>query len=235
MLKYYITVLVLAFGLNVPLVAQVASIDSVLYQNQEITLVYTISDSLSDFWYKVDLYGLFGSDTLSLEDGRNYPNDSLSAGTYRMRWDPIRALGRYRGKARFLIVATPGFRVTEGPTSSYKPGQSVTLSWYGGRTIDDQFDIELRQFGNRIQTEEIQYGLQSYDFQLSEDLKPGEGYTLALSSRLRGISWESSPFVLNRIQQRKWYLFAFPAALVAGLGTWLLFNGPLDEPELLPE
>lgn len=235
MLKHYATLLFLATCLNLTLEAQVVTIDSVLYQDQEITLVYTLSDSLPNFQYQVDIFGLFGGDTISLADGRNYPTDSLTAGTYRMRWNPIRALGRYRGNARFGIIARPGFRVMKGPETSYKLGQSATLSWYGGNTINDQFDIELLQFGTIVQTQEVQYGLLSSEFQFSEELKPGEGYTLRLTARSSGLTWESNPFILTRIKERKWYLYAIPAAVVSGLAAWLILSGPLDPPDDLPE
>ena len=235
MLKHYSTLLLLATLLNLNLDAQVVSIDSVLYLDQEITLVYTISDSLPDFQYEVELFGFFGNDTVSLSDGRNYPKDSLSAGTYRMRWDPVRALGRYRGKARFGIIARPGFRVTEGPEPSYKLGQSADITWYGGNTINDQFDIELLQFGTIVQTQEVQYGLLTTEFLFSEELKPGEGYSLRLTARNSEISWESDPFILTRIKERKWYIYAIPAAVVTGITTWLILSGPLDPPEDLQE
>lgn len=215
--------------------SQVVRIDSVISENQEITLEYTVSDSLVDFMYKVDLFGLVGRDTLLLTNARNYPTDSLGPGTYRMRWDALAALERYRGTISFYITARPGFRLTREPELSYKLGQTAKLQWYGGGAINEQFDLELLQFGNPVSSVELPFGVLSTSFIFPEEMKAGEGYSFRLVGRTSNIVWDTAPFALTKIKERKWYIYAIPAALATGALTWWLLNGPLDEPQDLPE
>lgn len=215
--------------------SQIVRIDSVINENQEITLEYTVSDSLQDFMYKVDLFGLVGRDTLLLTDARNYPADSLGPGTYRVRWDALAALERYRGTIRFYITARPGFRVTRLPEASYKLGQTAKLQWYGGGAINEQFDLQLLQFGNEVSTTELPFGVLSSSFSFSEELKAGEGYSFRLVGRTTDIIWDTPPFALTKIKERKWYIYAIPAAIATGALAWWLLNGPLDEPQDFPE
>lgn len=215
--------------------SQVVRIDSVISENQEITLQYTVSDSLVDFMYKVDLYGLVGRDTFLLTNARNYPTDSLAPGTYRMRWDALAALERYRGTVRFYITARPGFRLTRLPEPSYKLGQTAKIQWYGGGAINEQFDLELLQFGNQVSSSELPFGVLSTSFIFPEEMKAGEGYSFRLVGRTSNIVWETAPFALTKIKERKWYIYAIPAALATGALAWWLLNGPLDEPQDLPE
>lgn len=215
--------------------SQVVRIDSVISENQEITLEYTVSDSLEGFMYKVDLFALVGRDTLLLTNARNYPTDSLAAGTYRMRWDALAALERYRGNIRFYITARPGFRLTRGPELSYKLGQVAKLQWYGGGAINEQFDLQLLQFGNQVSTTELPFGVLSTSFTFSEEMKAGEGYSFQLVGRTSNIVWDTPPFALTKIKERKWYIYAIPAAIATGALAWWLLTGPLDEPQDLPE
>lgn len=215
--------------------SQVVRIDSVISVNQEITLEYTVSDSLAGFMYKVDLYGLIGRDTLLITEARNYPTDSLGPGTYRLRWDALAALERYRGTIRFYITAKPGFRLTRGPEPSYKLGQTAKLQWYGGGAINEQFDLHLLQFGSEVSTTELPFGVLSSSFTFPEEMKAGEGYSFRLVGRSSNIIWDTPPFALTKIKERKWYIYAIPAALATGALTWWLLNGPLDEPQNLPE
>lgn len=215
--------------------SQVVRIDSVINENQKITLEYTVSDSLADFIYKVDLYALVDRDTILLTDARNYPTDSLGPGTYRIRWDALAALERYRGNIRFFITARPGFRLTRGPETVYKPGQAARLQWYGGGAINEQFDLQLLQFGEQVSTTELPFGVLSTSFTFPEEMKAGEGYSFRLVGRTSNIGWETEPFTLTRIKERKWYIYAIPAALATGALTWLLLSGPLDEPQDLSE
>ncbi len=234
MLKRYTTLVILLFSGISWLQSQAVSIDSVLNIDNDITLVYTISDNLPGFAYQIDAVGIFGADTVSLSDARGFPQDSLTAGTYRMRWDAVSHLGRFRGKARFLIAARPGFRLTKAPENSYKIGKEIKLAWYGGQVEDDQLTLQLMQEGEVVTEEQLQFGVLATTYQLPEDLKPGEGYLFRLTGLDSGIAWETKPFSVTKIKERKWYIYAIPAGIVAGLLTYLILDGPIDPPEDLP-
>lgn len=235
MSRHYATCLYFLLCCLVSGYSQVVRIDSVINENHEVTLEYTISDSLEGFRYQVDLCALVGRDTILMNEARNYPTDSLSAGTYRLRWDAIAALQRYRGSIRFLITAKPGFRLTRQPEPSYKLGQQAKLQWYGGGAINEQFDLQLLQYGSHISTQELPFGVLSTSFNFSEDLKAGEGYSFRLVGRTTDIVWDTVPFTLTKIKERKWYIYAVPAAILTGALTYWLLTGPLDEPESTPE
>lgn len=235
MLKNYATCTFFLLCCVISSSSQIVRIDSVINENQDITLEYTVSDSLDGFLYKVDLYGLIGPDTLLLNDARNYPVDSLGPGTYRMRWDALAALERYRGSIRFYITASPGFRMTISPELSYKLGQEAKLRWYGSGAINEQFDLELLQFGEVVSSTELQFGVLSTSFRFPEELKAGEGYSFRLIGRTRDIVWDTPPFSLTKIKERKWYIYAIPAVIATGALAWWLLTGPLDETQPLPE
>ncbi|MDP5172255.1 MAG: hypothetical protein NWR72_18570 [Bacteroidia bacterium] len=230
MLRRYTFVFLLLASCST-LLGQIVSVDSLINRNNELTIVYTISDSLDGFKYSVDLFAIVGRDTLSMKAGKGYPLDSLTAGTYRMRWSPVEAMGRYRGPVQVMVSARPGFRVTSGPEPSYKLGQEAKLRWYGGGAINEQFDLSLLQLGTIVSTTELQYGVLSARYQFAETLKAGESYSFRMVGRTTGITYDSPEFTLTKIKERKWYVYAIPGAILAGGLVLLLLDGPIDPPQ----
>ncbi len=228
------TLFFLLLGTFSLLPAQVVRVDSLINLDTEVSIVYSISDSLEGFRFHVDLFAIAGNDTLSLAGSPGYPTDSLEAGSYRMRWDAAQALGRYRGSLQVLVTARPGFRVTSPPELSYRHGQELKLRWYGGNAMNEQFSVVLFQGNQPVDTTELLFGVLSGTFPITENIKPGEGYSLRMIGKTSGIVYDSPPFSVTRVRKKKWVWIAIPAALLtAGLTYWLLFDG-IDPPEPVP-
>ncbi len=211
--------------------AQVVKIDSVLQKAHRITVVYSISDSLEGYRYAVEILAIVGRDTLYMQESEGYPRDSLFAGTHRLTWDPVAALGRYRGKINFVVKAKPGFRVTTTLQESYKQGQEAKFQWYGGGAIHEQYELILLQNGYPVDSMALSPGILKTSYRFKEDLKPEAGYTFRLLDSQSRVVHETAPFSIQRTKERKWYLYAVPAAVVTGVALWLLIGPPIDRPE----
>lgn len=214
--------------------AQVVRVDSLINLDTEVSIVYSISDSLEGFRYHVELFAVAGTDTFSLAGSPGYPKDSLEAGSYRMRWDATRALERYRGRMQIIVTARPGFRVTSPFELSYKHGQEIRLRWYGGNAVNEQFSLVLLQQNQPIDTTEVLFGVLSASFSVTEDIRPGEGYSLRMIGKTTGIVYDSPPFTVVKVKEKKWAWVAIPAALITAGAVYLLLNGPIDPPEPVP-
>lgn len=213
---------------------QVVTLDSLSYLEGRIGMVYTLTDSLEGHQYEVRIFGVFRGDTVELSKAQGYPRGWQDPGTYRLSWDPIAELGRFRGNARFFIEATPDFRLRQGPEPAYKIGQSCQLAWYGGDSRWTSFEVVLYQQEEPLDTLVVNPGINTISFPLSSSYSPGEGYRFRLINPERDIDLYTDPFVLNRPKDHRWLVWAAPAAAVLGTVAWLIFRkGPLDPPEPL--
>lgn len=155
-------------------------------KKDRVQISFQLVDPVPDRWFKVQAYGIAGTDTFQLKSITGFGiGDSIQAGSYSFFWEARKDIGRYRGNLSFQIRVIPHFYfqapAKEGLT--FKRGKVFKFQWFGGNSIRDTFKIELFRYDKPVGmlASKVAGDGMSYTWEIPANQALGDGYQIKLT------------------------------------------------------
>lgn len=221
------------FGLQV-LGQQISNIRASQLNENTIRVNYDLEGEVSGQLYRVDLYCSTNQFNLPLEFVDGYVGENVEAGINNfIDWDLSRELVAFQGELNFEVRAeltfTPISMVfPEG--SSVRRGKQQLINWKGSN-VNERVDIQLMRDGRRVGTIASTVNDGQYEWDVPYSAKPGNGYSVKISSTSSSQSDTGSEFTIHR--KIPLLVKLIPFAIITPVVLKLTEEQP-EEPRILP-
>ncbi len=228
-------VILFALALGLPLYGQqVVNIEATQMDDQSIRVSYDLEGELPGQLYTVRLFSSANDFQLPLIFVTGDVGEGITAGKGKtINWDVSQELVAFDGaltfEVRALITFSP-IEVTHPDQGSMRRGTANEITWLG-TNLSEYVDIELFRDDKKVRTVARTQNDGAYSWTIPIDVKPGQGYTIKVSSTSSTQFNKGGYFSIRR--RVPLMLKAVPVALLVP-AIILILEGGDSSPEILP-
>ena len=213
---------------------QVANIEATQLDDQTVRVSYDLQGELPGQLFTVRLFSSANNFQLPLIFVTGDVGEEITAGNGKtIDWDISQELVAFEGdltfEVRALITFSP-IEVTAPAQGSMRRGTTHDISWLGSN-LSEYVDIELFRDDKKVRTIARTQNDGSFSWTIPIDVKPGQGYTVKVSSTSSTQFDQGGYFSIRR--KVPLVLKALPVALIVP-AIVILTDGGESRPEILP-
>ncbi|GJM28773.1 MAG: hypothetical protein DHS20C17_14080 [Cyclobacteriaceae bacterium] len=180
---------------------EISNINALLLNENTVRVNYDLEGEVPGQLFTVNLYSSTNQYSLPLEYVDGYVGDEVEAGINNfIDWDLSKELVAFEGELNFEVRAeltfTPISMVFPESTSITR-GKQQLITWKG-TNAKERVDIQLLRDGRRVQTIASTVNDGQYEWEVPYSTKPGQGYSVQISSTSSSQSDTGSEFKIHR-------------------------------------
>jgi hypothetical protein len=213
---------------------EISNITASLLNENTVRVNYDLEGEVPGQLFTVNLYSSTNQYTLPLEYVDGYVGEHVEAGINKfIDWDLSQELVAFEGELAFEIRAELTFTpisMAFPQTSRISRGKEQLITWKGTNTRE-RVDIQLLRDGRKIQTIASTVNDGQYEWEVPYSTKPGNGYSVKISSTSSSQTDTGSEFKIHR--KIPLLVKLIPFAIITPVVIKLTEEQPI-QPKLLP-
>ena len=198
--KHIWLVLLYCLGLQVS-GQEISNINASLLNEKTVRVSYDLEGEVPGQMFSVNLFSSTNQFNLPLEFVDGYVGENVEAGINRfIDWDIERELVAYEGELSFEVRAELTFTpisMVFPETNSITRGKQQLITWKGTNTRE-RVDIQLLKDGHKVGTIANTVNDGQFEWEVPYSVKPGNGYTVKISSTSSSQTDTGSEFKIHR-------------------------------------
>lgn len=198
--KHIWLILLCCLGLQVS-GQEISNITASLLNEKTVRVSYDLEGEVPGQMFSVNLFSSTNQFNLPLEFVDGYVGENVEAGINRfIDWDIERELVAYEGELNFEVRAELTFTpisMVFPESSSITRGKQQLITWKGTNTRE-RVDIQLLREGRKVGTIANTVNDGQFEWEVPYSVKPGNGYTVKISSTSSSQTDTGSEFKVHR-------------------------------------